>query len=121
LGAYLTGGSFGFEDGISQPLLRPIDDVHVTTAVNMFTDPHIIIVTDKTKNEATDQTRRPPWMYNGSFLAFRKLEQDVKAFEELTDKHKEYGCTTKGLLGAKLMGRWPTGKFYVGTPILACM
>ena len=53
-----------------------------------------------------DLVRRPSWMLDGSFMVFRKLEQDVSSWNEfLFEKAKVLGITP-GLLGARRMGRW---------------
>lgn len=55
------------------------------------------------------------WMTNGSFLVFRRLRQDVRAFRDfLTEKSTElstaHGHTyTPRQLGAKIVGRWEDG------------
>ena len=75
---------------------------------NMNTDPNIIIVTPTTHREG--DTERPKWMHGGSFFVFRKLEQNVKGFEALTDQWQKYQCASKAHMGAKLVGRWQSGK-----------
>src|SRR5580704_588169 len=82
LDTYVIGDSFGFEDGISQPLMNGIDELDANAAVNMNTDPRLLIVTADTWSEE-DTVERPTWMYDGSFLVFRKLEQNVRGFEAL--------------------------------------
>ena len=115
LATYIIGRSFGFEDGISQPRMGGIDelepqpDSNASAVVNMNTDPKLLIVTPDTFAEVGG-IKRPDWMHDGSFLVFRKLEQDVKAFEELTSKWKTVNCESKEHMGAKLMGRWKSGK-----------
>lgn len=102
---------FGFEDGISQPRMNGIDELEPEPAnggVNMNTDPKLLIVTEQTSSEEGG-VERPKWMYDGSFLVFRKLEQNVKAFEDLTDQWQTKKCESKAHMGAKLMGRWQSG------------
>ena len=107
--------SFGFRDGLSQPLLKGINsDEALKADPYMQTDLNVIIVSSKPPGvqdgvEAFPK-RRPHWMVNGSFLAFRKLEQDVPRWIELVNRFEEVGCKSPAHLGAKLMGRWPSGK-----------
>ena len=108
MNTYATDHSFGFEDGVSQPLMGGMDNLEQHGPPNMNTDPNIIIVTPTTHHEG--ETSRPVWMYDGSFVVFRKLEQNVQGFEALTDQWQKYQCLSKGHLGAKLMGRWQSGK-----------
>jgi Dyp-type peroxidase family len=59
----------------------------------------------------------PPWARNGSLLVFRRLRQDVQAFdafvraaaETVGRAHPNMAGTTPELLAAKLMGRWRSG------------
>ncbi|KAK3345917.1 hypothetical protein B0T25DRAFT_505989 [Lasiosphaeria hispida] len=103
---------FGFQDGISQPLMYGIDDTPpkpdpgASATSTMDTEPSILIVTKDTHRADSD---RPVWMHRGSFLVLRKLEQDVEAFHELTKKYNAYNCQSPDHMGAKLMGRWPSG------------
>lgn len=83
------------------------------STINMNTEPKILIVTEETFPDTKDQQQRPLWMYNGSFLVFRKLEQDVQRFDELTDNWAKKKCLNKIHMGAKLMGRWPNGEFEI--------
>jgi len=94
-------------------LLPP--DIKALTIDNMDTDPKILIVMGKQPGRKASRVEgseieRPDWMHDGSFLVFRKLEQNVKAFEELTGEYKKYGCENEAQLGAKLMGRWQSGR-----------
>jgi hypothetical protein len=89
---------------------------NANTDVNMYTDPRLLIVTGDTKRESS--IPRPPWMENGSFLVFRKLEQNIKAFEDLTEQWEKKGCESKEHMGAKLMGRWKSGKCHILASIL---
>ena len=58
-----------------------------------------------------DLTKRPRWMVEGSFLVFRKLEQDVQGFINLANKFASAGCANPEHCGAKLMGRWKSGRY----------
>ena len=88
--------------------MRGIDQLEQHGPPNMNTDPSLIIVTPSSNHES--KIVRPGWMNNGSFVVFRKLEQNVKGFEALTSQWEKYGCRSKEHMGAKLVGRWQSGK-----------
>jgi Dyp-type peroxidase family len=46
---------------------------------------------------------------NGSYLVFRKLQQDVAGFRRYLRDNSGGDPTQRDLLGAKLVGRWPSG------------
>ena len=67
------------------------------------------IITVSTKGNAGKQ--RPDWMDEGSFFVFRKLEQNVLQFNKFcANKFTSAGCTDAEQCGAKLMGRWKSGR-----------
>ena len=49
------------------------------------------------------------WAHNGSFLVFRRLRQDVGAFEKFLENMSAEAGMSHDLLGAKLVGRWKSG------------
>jgi Dyp-type peroxidase family len=58
----------------------------------------------------------PAWVRNGSFLVFRRLRQDVAAFRSFLrsaaadlSEQPGFAAITPALLGAILVGRWPSG------------
>ena len=59
-------------------------------------------------------------MVDDSFLVFRKLEQDVKGFINLTQNFASVGCDNADQFGAKLMGRWKSGKYSNLLSFLPC-
>lgn len=97
---------------MSQPIVRGVNDKGADRKV-----PGNVINLDVilTGYDATHEKQQ--WMRNGSFLCFRKLEQHVdkwdKAVKELAEKAED----RVELVGAKLMGRWPSG--VCGTPFTA--
>lgn len=72
-----------------------------------------------------EQTEDAPLLTNGTFMVYRKLEQDVERFRRYLDREAEHHCATVGvnhgtdpatahayareLVAAKLIGRWRDG------------
>lgn len=98
---------FGFRDGISQPAILGIPDQPDGPAF-MRVEPGEFLLGHR------NEDNRNPWSAaelpeelrdfarNGSFVAFRKMRQDVAAFEKF---RQQAGPLTI----AKLCGRWPSG------------
>lgn len=86
----------------------------------MQTNQNIITVTSKPPGTQdgieSDPKKRPCWMVNGSFLAFRKLEQDVQRWIDLINRFADADCKNPDHCGAKLMGRWKSGKYPKTSP-----
>jgi Dyp-type peroxidase family len=51
----------------------------------------------------------PSWAKNGSFLVFRRLRQDIKAFKEFSAVLAKKANKTLAQAEAMLVGRWPSG------------
>ena len=67
----------------------------------------------------------PFWARNGSFLVYRRLRQDVPAFNRfLQDQARElsrfpeFAGLTSEQLGSLLVGRWPSGAPVLRAPVL---
>ncbi|KDN45326.1 hypothetical protein RSAG8_04913, partial [Rhizoctonia solani AG-8 WAC10335] len=98
---------FGWEDGISNPAVEGIGEPLPGQRVV----PPGVILCGKTKDSVPS---RPDWALEGSFLAFRQLEQLVPEFDKfladnpivLPGLTREQGSE---LLGARLVGRWKSG------------
>jgi Dyp-type peroxidase family len=65
----------------------------------------------------------PDWMRNGSYLVYRRLEQDVPAFwshmrreAALLSDLDGFGSLDEVALAARLVGRWPDGTPLVNAP-----
>jgi deferrochelatase/peroxidase EfeB len=59
----------------------------------------------------------PEWAKDGSYLVFRRLRQDVGAFHRfLYEEGRRHGVRPEAL-GARLVGRWPSGAPLVLAPI----
>ncbi|CAI7600799.1 unnamed protein product [Penicillium palitans] len=117
---------FGWVDGISQPIVKGLDDVSKTKDARGMTpvDPGVIFV-----GHEGDESKTPKWAKDGSFMVFRIYEQLVPEFyhwcadncpiaAEDTRKSKEKGEAPQwsdkamdqmGLFSSRLVGRWPNG------------
>lgn len=139
---------FGFRDGVSQPGVRgrassrPED--YVTQRQIDPTDPASVRFgkpgqaliwpgefvlglerqNDQTPLEPLEPLPvQPEWARNGSFLVFRRLRQDVAAFQEFvragTAQLREtpgFHEMTEDRFAALLVGRWPSGAPLIRSP-----
>lgn len=55
------------------------------------------------------RTKLPGWTKNGSFLVFRRLEQDVSGFRDFVSAQATALGIAEPLFGAKLVGRYKSG------------
>lgn len=121
---------FGFLDGISQPGIRgrvSADPADVLTPRQNPNDPTQGKPGQKLvwpgefvfgyRRQSAEPDPNPPqiadegpvWAKDGAFLVVRRLRQDVAGFRQfLEGEAKQYGLTPEGV-GAKLVGRWPSG------------
>jgi Dyp-type peroxidase family len=135
---------FGWRDGISQPGIRGQLSKDKTDLLTPRKNPHenpnqglpgqdllwpgefIFGYEGQDRNNVTaagpDSLRpdgklvAPEWAKNGSYLVFRRLRQDVGAFHKfLLDQSSKQGVAPEAL-GARLVGRWPSGAPLVRTP-----
>jgi Dyp-type peroxidase family len=88
---------FGFRDGVSQPLVKGID-----TKVKENDD--IFEANDFVLSGADDV-----WMNEGSFLVFRRLQQDVNGFWNFVRKTSKVVGLSPEQLASKFVGRWDSG------------
>ncbi|KIK61172.1 hypothetical protein GYMLUDRAFT_261090 [Collybiopsis luxurians FD-317 M1] len=107
---------FGFLDGVSNPSLRGF--VVPALPGQTIVDPGIILLGE----EGDTVLERPDWAKDGSFLAFRQLQQRVPEFNKfLVDNAlSEPGLSASEnaqLLGARMMGRWKSGAPIDLTPL----
>ncbi|KIK61171.1 hypothetical protein GYMLUDRAFT_166740 [Collybiopsis luxurians FD-317 M1] len=105
---------FGFLDGVSNPA---VSGFAVAVPGQATVDPGIILL-----GESGDTGTRPDWAKDGSFLAFRQLQQRVPEFNKfLVDNAlSEPGLNASEnaeLLGARMVGRWKSGAPIDLTPL----
>lgn len=97
---------FGYLDGISQPALAGFN---IMPKPGQQVVPPGVILTGALGD--TLALQRPSWMKDGSFMAFRQLQQlvpEFDAFKETTAPNVT-GLTRKesiDLFGARMIGRW---------------
>lgn len=102
--------SFGFQDGISQPAVKGVD---TETLPGQETVRQGIILLGREGDAPNVGTTRPSWALDGSFLSFRYLEQLVPEFDAFLEHNPIPGLPpSEGseLLGARLVGRWKSGR-----------
>jgi Dyp-type peroxidase family len=122
---------FGFRDGITNPKLASLAPAHETDVIadgevllghengygHLPMSPEVPAETDPTGAlaAATDRPARKDFGKNGSYLVFRQLAQDVRAFWQYAYEAKNAipgapgGRLGAEWLGARLVGRWPNG------------
>lgn len=97
---FFDGLDFGFMDGISQPAINGFTTSPLPGQLPMDAG-HFLLL------EQSDGLTRPAWSKDGSFLAFRQLQQLVPEFNQfLVDKSLNVPGLTPDLLGARMVGRW---------------
>lgn len=99
---------FGFRDGVSQPAFRnrrlsPPDDLQEGQE---RVPPGEIVLGYPT--EGGDAPVHG-WLRNGSYLVFRRLRQNVRAFQDFLREQAVALRINEDLLGAKLVGRYRSG------------
>lgn len=101
---------FGFRDGISQPLIKGIDEKYISQRT-IYKDefcPEDFILSGLVGNLE--------WANNGSFMALRILRQDVQAFWNFMSSTGPKFGLTKDELAAKFCGRWRGGASLTKNP-----
>lgn len=97
-------------DGISQPVVSDLPNLTPEeSAVPPGQDSIAqgIILCGRPGDESAEA--RSAWMLDGSFLAFRKLQQNVQDFDNFLQTSANKLGVFKDQLGARLIGRWKSG------------
>ncbi|KAL4068715.1 hypothetical protein V8B97DRAFT_1971347 [Scleroderma yunnanense] len=117
---------FGFMDGISQPAMRGLNHPRPgQTEVDVG-----VLITGYEGDPVRD--KRPEWGTDGTFMVFRKLEQDVPGFNEYKQRNGpkwrefvpkvpvEHGKTLTDKEGTDLFAARLFGRFQSGAPLPLC-
>lgn len=120
---------FGFRDGISQPAIKGLhnskDSFNQLPAGEFILGyrneydeitpvPTVDTALDANLQLPTNRQGQSNFGHNGSYLVFRQLQQDVKAFWQYADQqsideyHKSHP-QARLLYASKMVGRWPNG------------
>jgi hypothetical protein len=105
---------FGYSDGISQPDI--LSSTERAAGAPAAVSPGLFILghADSTQDGQSPAVPTAPMpipaalAYNGTFGAFRMLEQDVDAYEEFLDRSAS-NPEARELLAARMLGRWRNG------------
>ncbi|KAM0716673.1 hypothetical protein Q7P37_008118 [Cladosporium fusiforme] len=106
---------FGFADGISQPQIIGLDDQCPPIKPPGEKEPKPSKPGMILCGHEGDTMGQPAWAKDGSFLAFRDLQQMVPEFDNWLDKNAPTAPLAQGherpaeKLAAHLMGRWRNG------------
>ena len=99
---------FGFQDGISQPAIEgtglPVSNPHEAP---LKAGEFVLGYLDEW-DRLTPMPQPEVLGRNGSYIAMRKLHQDVAAFRRFLAQHATSPADEE-LLAAKIVGRWPSG------------
>ncbi|CAI7608303.1 unnamed protein product [Penicillium bialowiezense] len=102
---------FGFLDGISQPLIKGLDDetLKLPGSRKVPTRPGIILFGHDGEMENVPQLMHPEWAKDGSLFVVRKMRQFVPEFNSFLESQAPRLNFTPEQLAARLVGRWKSG------------
>jgi Dyp-type peroxidase family len=106
---------FGYRDRLSQPVIKGSGEEPTPGSGNALMAGEFILGYADEAGPALRQPQPELLSRNGSFMAYRHLQEHVGAFRDFL---KEHGRSPQGqeLVAAKLMGRWRSGAPLVLAP-----
>ena len=112
---------FGFEDGFSQPAVegsgRPAAGEGVLRRLGRWRELRLgEFVLGHRDEDGVVPGRDRPLLHNGTFMVWRKLEQDVALFRRWLRETAGGDPQEEEWLKAKIVGRWPNGDSLVRSP-----
>jgi Dyp-type peroxidase family len=141
---------FGFKDGVSQPGVRGMLDTPTNPMLTprliadsdplgrIFASPGVPLIqpgefvlgyprqhpNTATESQPEGETRtEPEWARDGSYVVYRRLRQDVAAFERFVEQGADaltaqgFGGITPDRFGAMCVGRWKDGTPIARSPL----
>jgi Dyp-type peroxidase family len=130
---------FGYLDGVSQPAVRGrIDGIFPLKTFldkSMGSDPNqglpgadlhwpgeFVFGYQSQSSEDIEKTTGPedggaPWMKNGSYMVYRRLEQLVPEFHAASKQKAQAAGENPAIVEAPMVGRFPSGAPLMKTPI----
>ncbi|MGH3539818.1 MAG: Dyp-type peroxidase [Pseudonocardiaceae bacterium] len=118
-GAALPGDAahFGYRDGLSQPTIDGVPLAGLPDHLPRAPVGEFLLGYPSQFDRFSYPVPEPPELgVNGSFAAFRVLEQDVDAFAEFVAQQASATGLSEDLIEAKLCGRWRNGTPLVLSP-----
>ncbi len=116
---------FGFADGVSQPGIEGLT-LHVATAddggaqgfpgQDLVKPGDFIFGKQYEREDKSDNTPPADWMENGSYMVFRRLNQNVEAFNNYVKSSWTGLAKSEEQFAARLIGRWKDGSPILRNP-----
>ncbi|KAG0142412.1 hypothetical protein CROQUDRAFT_67268 [Cronartium quercuum f. sp. fusiforme G11] len=106
---------FGYLDGVSVPKIQGFNATQADKQAGIVKPSVILLGQADDPLQSTKQ-----WQKDGSFLAFRQLQQHVPEFQEFCDdtaKKNPLQGVTGDFIGARIVGRWKSGAPLTLAPI----
>jgi Dyp-type peroxidase family len=101
---------FGYRDGLAQPAIDGGLPPLLPDVLPKAPSGEFLLGYPSQYTDFSYPVPQPPELgTNGSFVAFRILEQDCRAFEQFLDKASQDTGLDRELIAAKLCGRWRNG------------
>ncbi len=106
---------FGYRDRLSQPVIEGSGDEPTPGSGHPLKAGEFILGYPDENGPAVQQPEPEILSRNGSFMAYRRMEEHVGAFRDFLKEHGQTG-EAQELVAAKLMGRWRSGAPLVLAP-----
>jgi Dyp-type peroxidase family len=120
---------FGFRDGFSQPALNGVSEDRRSRRGEGVQRRRLRLTCDEWREVKVGEFLlghededgvvpggRDPYLVNGTFMVWRKLEQHVDVFDRWLTAHGGDDAAARDTLRAKILGRWPSGDSLVRQP-----